>query len=574
MQLRNYQEAALRKSKEKFAQGITRQLIALPTGTGKTPLFACVRSYFDFQKRVMVLVHREELAQQAADKLRVWNPGEHVGVEMADSYSSPNDRFVVASVQTIGRAGSSRLSKFRPDEFDAIIVDEAHHSVASTYKNIFNHFQILAEDNKKLLLGVTATPNRGDGAALGEIYDEIIYQMSVLDAIRQGWLVDIHGLRVKTNSSLDGVHTVAGDFATGELSKEVNTAQRNELIVRKWMENANERSTIAFTVDIAHAQALASAFKHYGVSAEAVWGEDPYRADKLKAHRDGTLRVLCNCAVLTEGYDDPNVGCIVMARPTKSNLLFVQMAGRGTRLPQGYNNISDVPPAAKKDCLLMDVVDNTSHHSLVTLPSIFGLSNNLDLKKQSVMFAVDAVNKAKKEHPEVDLSTLEEISKIPALVEKVNLFEVKFPPQVMNHSQLQWHQNSAGDSYVLLLPNDESVTITQDLLGDFHVVGQVNRNKFTDRVGKDLPTAFHRADELVQMFGRNMLHLVKRESSWHGDAATQSQIGLLKRLRIPVPVSGSLTKGQAAKLITAHFAKHGRPNYTPRKVVKEHATSR
>jgi len=568
VELRPYQRDALEASKQKFKAGVTRQLIALPTGTGKTPLFACVPDFFGFQDRCMVLVHREELAQQAADKLRTWNPNRTVGVEMANSYAGSAD-LVVASVATLGRLGSSRIESFNPDDFQAIICDEAHHSTANSYKNVFNHFGLLHPDSTRLLLGVTATPNRGDGAALADVYDEIIYQMSILDAIKNGWLVDIKGVRVRTEQSLDGVHTVAGDFAQNELAETVNTNSRNDLIVRKWIEQAKERQTVVFTVDIQHAKDLAEAFGRYGVAAQAVWGDDPERQTKLTEHRRGNLRVLCNCGVLTEGYDDPGIGCIVMARPTKSNLLFSQMAGRGTRLPEGIQNLNQAKlakvPLSKTDCLLMDVVDNTSRHSLVTVNTIFGLGGNLDLKGNSVVDALKKMEDAAKKVPAADLSQVEDLNKLNAYLESVDLFAVKYPETVLTNSTFQWHQNTAKDSYVLLLPDNESVVINQDLLGNYNIVGTIKGNKVHDNVGKNIAEAFHQADSLISTFGHDLLHLLRREAGWHSDPATPRQLGLLRRLGITVPPN--LSKGDAAKKINQHFASKGRPFYMTRERV-------
>ena len=450
MILRPYQQAALDASKKKFAAGITRQLIALPTGTGKTPLFAMVRKHFGFQKKVMVLVHREELAEQAADKLRRWNPEARVGIEMANQRCTPEDDFVVASVPTIGRTNSPRLLQFNPDEFAAIVCDEAHHSTGNSYLTVFNHFGLLAPNCERLLIGCTATPNRGDGVPLAQVYDEIIYQMTILQAIREGWLVNLRALRVRTNNNLDGVHTLAGDFNQGELATEVNTPERNDVIVRTWLENAKDKSTVAFTVDIQHAKDLAARFRQRGVAAEAIWGVDHDREDKLLKHRNGTIKVLCNCGVLTEGYDDPNIGCIVLARPTKSNLLFVQMSGRGTRLQADIQNIKlaklDGKLITKEDCLIMDVVDNTSKHSLVTLNSIFGLGNSIDPAKLTVTELVDKVAAARLINPNLNLNNVKTIAQLDATVSEVDLWKVTFPPDVISNSLLQWHQNAGRNS--------------------------------------------------------------------------------------------------------------------------------
>lgn len=558
LQLRPYQAAALQASKNKFKAGTTRQLIALPTGTGKTPTFAALKDTFGFDKKVMVLVHREELADQAADKIRKWNPGSFVGVEMGERWATPMDEFVVASVPTLGRKGSKRLARFNPDDFSAIVVDEAHHSIADSYLNIFQHFGLLEPDCPRLLLGVTATPNRGDGVALGQVFDEIVYQMSIKTAIKEGWLVDIRGVRVRSKTSLDAVRTQAGDFQQGDLSNTINTPERNDLIVRKWVESASERSTVVFCVDIKHAKDLAECFQRNGINARAVWGDDTERGDKLASHRRGDIKVLCNCAVLTEGYDDPNIACIVMARPTKSNLLFVQMSGRGTRLQSDIQNLHEARAAGviitKPDCLLMDVVDNTSRHSLVTLNSIFGLSQNTDLKGQPVFETTKKIEEAQKAHPELDFNKLEDITKLDSFVEQVNLFEVKFPDAVMTNSLFQWHQNSEKDSFVLLLPNNEDVVITPDLLGKFHVVGTAKGTKLHD-TADNLPNAFRLADTFVTTFAKDTVHLLKRTATWHGDAATEKQLGLLRKLKVDFPMG--ISKGDAAKKLNQFFANRG-----------------
>lgn len=556
--LRSYQNHALDASVIRYKAGVTRQLIALPTGTGKTPLFASVRSRFGFTGRVMVLVHREELAQQAADKLRTWNPGESVGVEMADSVSMNIDAFVVASVQTIGRTGSTRIEKFDPFDFDAIICDEAHHSTATTYKNVFTHFGLLEPTNKKLLLGVTATPNRTDGQAMAEVYDEIVYQMTILEAMRQGWLVDLSGIRVSTGVDIGSVKVTAGDFNLGGLSEAVNTPERNLLVVKSWLKEGRDRQTVIFTVDIEHAQDLARLFRSQGILAEAIWGEDPERADKLVRHKAGEIRILCNCGVLTEGYDDPGISCIVLARPTKSPLLYTQMVGRGTRLQAGLNNMNDDGVGiTKQNCVVIDVADNSSKHSLVSLSSIFGLGNGIDLKGESPVDAVDRIAAAQRQHPAVDLSKIKALDEIQIQIEKINLFDVHFAPEVEANSTFQWTQNSAKDSFVLVLPN-ETVSIVTDILGKFCVIGTVNGHDVSGKFNT-LAEAFKNADLQVAQHGKELLNLLRRESNWHNDPATEKQLGLLRRLRIPC--SPEMSKGQAAKLITQHMARHGKPFY-------------
>lgn len=216
----------------------------------------------------------------------------------------------------------------------------------------------------------------------------------VRDAVREGWLCDVRAVRIQTTTNLDPVHTRFGDFVASSLRGAINTPARNRLIVNAWLRCAQARSAVVFCADIQHSQDVAACFRAAGVAAEAVWGSDPERERKLAANRNGEVRVLTNCAVLTEGYDDWRIACVVIARPTTSQPLFAQMVGRGLRLEEGVNNLRDAEaqgrPTSKRDCLVMDVVDSTKRHTLITLPSIFGLPLNTDLARHSVRQALGA----------------------------------------------------------------------------------------------------------------------------------------------------------------------------------------
>ena len=331
--LRPYQQEALEASKRKFDAGITRQLITLPTGTGKTVLFANLLKHHGIQKKLLVLVHRRELAEQAKEKLGQCNPEirMRIGLEMGQDEAWRRDHIVIAGVQTIGtQTGAGRLRFFNPSDFGAIVCDEAHHAIANTYRRVFEHFGLHADGNQILLLGVTATPVRSDGRGLKGVFQEIVYNMPLLDAIKQGWLCDLKAFRIKSNVDLDSVRSAPdGDFLENELGSAVNTPRRNSYIVRNWVELGKPRQTVVFCVTIQHAKDLAEAFRSEGVRAECVWGTDPDRSPKLWKHKKGEITVLTNCGVLTEGYDDWQISCIVLARPTKSELLFTQMIGRG-----------------------------------------------------------------------------------------------------------------------------------------------------------------------------------------------------------------------------------------------------
>lgn len=536
--LRPYQQASLDAVVSNYRLGLRRQIIQSPTGSGKTVIFSHIPEVMrnDLSGQTLVLVHREELIQQNAEKLRHYNPELKVDIEQADQFADPTADIIVASVATLGRKVSKRRQRFNWDAIKICIVDEAHHSTASTYKTILEEGGFLADGSNKLLLGVTATPNRADGTPLAEIYQEIVFRYPLRQAITDKWLCDLTGFRVDTRTSLDAVHMVAGDFKQDELADTVNTAERNQLIVKTWMERAANRHTVVFTVDIQHAIDLAAMFQEYGVKAEAVWGVDADRADKISRHKSGVTQVLTNCGVLTEGYDDPGISCVILARPTKSSLLFQQMIGRGTRLREG-----------KENCLVLDVVDSSSRHSLATLPSLLGMPAQLNLRGRSAVASLKLLEETQREHPEIDLRGLTDITQLKAFVEKVELWrETKFAPEVEEHSKFAWHQSVDG-GYMLLLPDRQKITITENVLGKWELGGLLIGTRET------LPEAFRTADRYVRE-QTNYSGTVFRTAKWHGDPATEKQIATVRKLYKNKPVPANLSKGEAANLISAAIA--------------------
>lgn len=560
MEHRSYQKDALGKSKEAYDRGVWRQLIQLFTGGGKTVVFASIPAHYSFKKRTLFVIHTDELANQTIEKLHIWNPGARVGLEMGDSYADSRDTFVVASVATIGRATASsiaRLQSFDPAEFDAIVIDEAHHAPADSYQRVINHFGLAhGQDNQgRLLLGVTATTKRGDGKGLDTTFDEIVFEFSMRRAIKEGWQVDFKGFRVRTETTLDGVKDLTSDK---QLSLAVNTPKRNAEIVEKWLEVGENRKTIGFTVDIEHAKCLAQAFVDKGIAAEAIWGRDPDRKAKIERHVDGTTLVLLNCGVLIEGYDDPGVACIILGRPSGSSTVIEQMVGRGGRLPTGINNLFEARAAGihltKEDCILIDVADNTLRHKLSSLASLVGLPPKLDLKGMGLLEAMEKFDAASTDHPDVDLESLEDLDNIQSYIESVDLFDFTFAPEVMENSEMQWHKTPNGN-YLLLLPNNERITITQDILGVWKISGTVRGSSFDDQE-RSLPRAFQTADSMLTILGRVILPHAKRSSSakWAGEAATAAQIAAitakLTRMKKAVPDFSRVTKHEAKKMLS------------------------
>jgi ATP-dependent helicase IRC3 len=574
LQNRDYQDRCHSAIRAEYIKGTNRQLISMATGTGKTVVFSQLpdKTKDILPGQMLILAHREELIDQAIDKMRVINPRLRIDKEMAEHHADPSSAdAIVASVATLGRKGTKRLRNYNWSRIDKYITDEAHHSVASSYLNIYDAAGLFAPDDKRLLLGVTATPQRGDGKALAQIYQKISFVYSMRQAIEDGWLVDVRGFRVVTNTSLDSVKTIGGDFAQDDLADAVNNPKRNQLVVEAWLDHAERRQTVVFTVDIKHALDLADMFRQYGVKAQAVWGNDPDRADKLERHRAGDITVLLNCGVLTEGYDDWRIACIVLARPTKSSVLFTQMVGRGTRLQEGTGNLKEYPghitigdvtdciaercncPDIKRDCIVIDVVDASSRHSLITLPTLMGMSAKLNLKGSSLVRAIQQIEEAQQSHPRIDCAKLEDITRLRTMVEQVNLFDVKFPAEVEQNSELTWY-TAADGGYVLLLPNKAGeMRIKQNMLDRWEITGSIHGQKYRGE-RQFMEEAFGAADELtLSKLGKDN-KLLKREQEWHGDPATLAQIRMLNKFMKGTPLPPDLSKGQASRLIGSFLA--------------------
>jgi superfamily II DNA or RNA helicase len=349
--------------------GITRPLVALPTGTGKTVVF----SHLIDQRpgRALVLAHRDELIRQAVDKLLMINPDFHIGVVKAEEnqIAAP---VVVGSVQTLAR--SNRLEQLST-HFNTVIVDEAHHVVADSYQRILEHVGSFALDGP-VTIGFTATPERADKVGLGKVWERIVYQKTLLEMITQGYLCDVRAVRVSVQVNLDQVHTRAGDFVESELESVLLSADAPEHVVAAYKKHALGRTALVFTPTVRMAYRVAEAFWNAGVAADALDGTMPLdeRRGILNRLHTGETKVVANCAVLTEGFDEPSIDCIIIARPTKSKPLYIQMVGRGTRLYPG-----------KADCLVLDVVGVTKRHSIMTASEIF----DLDLRTRSVKEAVE-----------------------------------------------------------------------------------------------------------------------------------------------------------------------------------------
>ena len=333
-------------------------VIEQATGLGKT-VVAC-QILKDRGPRGLILVHRDELVRQSVLTLSRMLPRDNPpGIVQAEEDEWDCD-WVVASVQSLRER---RLRRWKPGHFQTVVVDECHHATAPTYQRVINYLEA------PLTLGLSATPYRGDKLSIAPMFPQgICYSYAAPDGIKDGWLVDPKGWRPGTDILLDGVHTRGGDFVEGELSTLVDTPARNKIAVKSWHKLAEGRRTLCFTVDVAHARHLAELFQDDGVAAAYISGETPRseRREILQKFRDGEIKALCNCMVLTEGYDETRIEAILIARPTKSLGLWTQMVGRGLRTSPG-----------KTDLVIIDLADTTTKHKLVGMHTLVGLKRPL-----------------------------------------------------------------------------------------------------------------------------------------------------------------------------------------------------
>lgn len=343
MELRPYQQEAKDSIFEQW-ESVDKTLLVLPTGCGKTIVFAkvaeeCVRR----GKRVLIMAHRGELLEQASDKIYK-TTGLRCAVEKAEETCLGSwFRIVVGSVQSLQR--EKRLSRFPDDYFDAIIIDEAHHCISDGYQKVLKYFS----DAK--VLGVTATPDRGDMQNLGQYFETLAYEYTLPKAIREGYLSPIKALTIPLKLDLSGVGIQAGDFKSGEIATALDPYL--EQIASEMEKYCKDRKTVVFLPLIKTSQKFRDILNTHGFQAAEVNGNSDDRAEVLEAFDRGDYNVLCNSMLLTEGWDCPSVDCIIVLRPTKVRSLYSQMVGRGTRLYPGKTHL-----------LLLDFLWHTERHEL------------------------------------------------------------------------------------------------------------------------------------------------------------------------------------------------------------------
>lgn len=495
MQLRPYQQEAIDVIQ---AQPPGRYLVQMATGLGKTVTFASIPR----QGRVLLLSHREELVHQPRKYYDC-----SFGIERADQ-KSHGEEVVSASVQSLVR----RLDRFAPDDFDMVIVDEAHHAAAGTYRKILDHF------TPRLTLGFTATPNRGDKVRLDDIFQKIIFSRDLRWGIQQGYLCDILCKRVDIGYDLSAVHTRLGDYAPGELADAM--AGTADAVAQTYREHA-KGPTLIFAVNVEQAEEIAGKIP----GAAAVTGQTKNRDDIIRRFTAGEIPCLVNVMVFTEGTDIPRVETVIIARPTQSDALYTQMVGRGLRLWPG-----------KERLILIDCVGTTGRASLCTAPSLLGLDiSNVPKRKQNelegLLFDLPMRAAAASDTPE-------------NWIRNVEIVDLWAQEQKYQTHDVNWFKMPDG-ALVCSLPNRKKLTIPcPDALGMVEFLGQrMPMQEALDEAYRILREEHEGARYIWD------LNAAKR---WGKQPASERQLNSIRRRCKGFDTTG-LTKWQASQILNRLF---------------------
>ncbi|EHL02943.1 P-loop containing nucleoside triphosphate hydrolase [Glarea lozoyensis ATCC 20868] len=577
IRLRQYQEECIQAVLASIEEGRKRLGVSLATGSGKTVIFT---QLIDRVKRrnkdadqTLILAHRSELVEQAARHCMNAYPSKRVEIEMAANKASGYADITVASIQSL--MSGDRITKFNPHRFKLILVDEAHHIVAPNYMRALQYFGLdkAHPENSPALVGVSATMSRFDGLKLGTAIDQIVYHKDYIDMIEEKWLSNVVFTTVHTKVDLSSVKNGAnGDFQPKELSDKVNIDSVNDITVKSWLAKSQGRkSTLVFCCDLAHVDGLTNEFRKHGIDAQFVTGNTPKpeRSARLDAFKRGEFPVLVNCGVFTEGTDIPNIDCVLMARPTKSRNLLVQMIGRGMRLHPG-----------KENCHIIDMVASLST-GIISTPTLFGLDpkeiveeaspSDMHKLQQRMKEETDGENSGeptKSKQPARNISNTVTFTDYDSIYDLIG--DTSGDRHIRQMSSFAWVSvtpdkfiltNSNG-SY-LRLERDRDVATDEDMFlvtetaaipSAFTVNSPFRKPREIVRAAT-IEAAVRAADTYATK--KYPLPVILRRAQWRTRPATEGQIAFLNKIRpqnAQLTVS-ELTKGAAGDMITK--LKHG-----------------
>lgn len=510
---RPYQVEALDAVMDAYKRGIRRPLVVLPTGAGKTVTFAHLIERIG--GRALIIAHRDELIRQARDKVRQVIPGLEVGIVKA-SENQADAPVVVASIQTLAQpARRAQLGRFH-----VIVVDEAHHAPAATYMTVLEDLGAF-DDDGPLTVGFTATAGRGDKVALGAVWQDIVYQRGIIQMIAEGYLCDIEALAIDSDLDLGRVKTRGGDYSDSDLGAELVRSGALDVAATAYKRYAADRKGIAFTPTVATAEALAAELRGHGITAEHISGAMRHddRTAVLDRLRTGDTQVVTNCAVLTEGFDEPSVSTVLMARPTQSPVLFVQSVGRGLR-----------PYPGKDKALLLDVAGASDGNGLMTIADLAGLPPGSVKPGETLAEAAERIAVAANKQ-----ATARALH-----ARKIDLFK---------RSQLRWLP--VGEAFILPIGEITMLLIPRPD-GSWDVFAH-ERGKQPQMASKALEIGYAMGvgEEIARARGGA---LSRRDAAWREKPPSQAQKAALVRMGYSNVLHEVATSGQASDLMARHVA--------------------
>jgi superfamily II DNA or RNA helicase len=526
LRLRPYQMEAVAAVLREWEAGHRSTLLAMATGCGKTEVFLAVLQREHEARRLgraLIIAHREELVDQPADRIARHFPGlGPVGIVQAGR-NAPDARVVIATVQTLSRR--ARLDRvLRAGPVTHLVIDEAHHAAAPSYMRLVEALRERAPALR--VLGTTATPRGGSGSrGLHRVFETVAFRFGIVEGIAAGALVPFRAFGVTLPVSFAGVRIVAGDYEEQEAGEVLSARNALDLIITTWQKEGAPRPTLAFTASVRQAHALATAFQDAGIEARAVDGTTPAedRASILRAFTGGEVRVLANCAVYTEGVDLPDASCLVMARPTRSDSAYLQMAGRVLR-----------PAPGKTDALLLD----------------FSPKDSRDL-----VLAGDLLGKPREER-EAEARAREAGVVLTSFAVFPDGRGVDAPPDALRLRLLDYLTRSplawTFDGDLATAPIAGRTTLAAQVLpGGAYAVFRVHDWRPEPLgVAETWEDVQALATELFDREGEPTLAMRRRE--WRGKKATEKQAALLRRWNA---WRDSMTKGEAAQAITHEAAR-------------------
>lgn len=463
LSLRPYQEQSISSIETAFKRGARSVLLVACTGAGKTIISsALMTDRFLRKKKCIFLAHREELLVQTVEKMAIVNKDVCVQISQGQNHTRFYADVMVASVQTIYR-DLARIKEFtKPEDLELCITDECHHALAPIYRKVYDFLADWAPNCK--LLGITATPKRSDGN-LHSVFSELAYQVNMFDLIDQGFLTPIRGVTIESTISLRNVKTVKGlngetDYDERTLRLTVDCPVRNKLIIDAYLKYGEGRKVVFFTVNIGHAKNLEALLISAGVKAATVSGAQPREERKkiLKDYKEGRIWALLNCALLIEGFDDPTLECVVVARPTKSPILYPQMVGRGVRLN---------PKDPNKTCLVIDIVDRDALETQ-TLSGLFELPPKLKLMGEEMSKMRKEARAMIQAHPFIDWKVGQSLDRptLMTLLAPSTLFDVAQGITQVKGGRYLWQRTGEG-KWAICTADSNWSTIEKTPLGNY-----------------------------------------------------------------------------------------------------------